>query len=319
MARDRPYSRDDAHGAGILSPKTGRERWVYAALPGERPQFFPLRAPDRSEVTEMASRVALRTAALMESGNEECSGGEDSGIASMAQASVLGRISEGPHAGQRVRTAGGDAAPFGDPESFETGRTRCANVSGFSVHAGVAIRSGRRDELERLCQYVARPPLAADRLEQLPDGRLSYRLKTPWRNGTTHVIFEPLEFLEKLAVLAPVPRKNLIRFNGVLAPAAKWRSSIVPQPPADAESSCSHSHLEPSGSKRRRRNYEWANMMKRVFELDVLECPHCHGRLRILAAIHPPENTQKILQCLGLPTRAPPVKPVVPDTEFDCN
>ena len=47
------------------------------------------------------------------------------------------------------------------------------------------------------------------------------------------------------------------------------------------------------------------------FALDVLECPRCHNRLRILAAIHSPEATQKILECLGLPSRAPPVAPAV--------
>jgi hypothetical protein len=47
--------------------------------------------------------------------------------------------------------------------------------------------------------------------------------------------------------------------------------------------------------------------MRRVFALDVLECAHCGGRLRILAAIHPPRTTGVILEHLGLPSRAPPV------------
>ena len=49
--------------------------------------------------------------------------------------------------------------------------------------------------------------------------------------------------------------------------------------------------------------------MKRVWALDVLECPRCKKRLRILAAIHPPDATRKILDCLGLPSRPPPVAP----------
>lgn len=85
--------------------------------------------------------------------------------------------------------------------------------------------------------------------------------------------------LVELAVLVPVPRKNLIRFHGVLAPAAKWRPRIVPLPAVEAESSCSHSRQEPSESKRQR-NYEWSYLMKRVFELDVLQCPNCHNRLK---------------------------------------
>ena len=52
------------------------------------------------------------------------------------------------------------------------------------------------------------------------------------------------------------------------------------------------------------RNYTWAEMMKRVFQIEVLECPRCLGRMRIVAAIHPPDATRKILDCLGLPSRA---------------
>jgi hypothetical protein len=82
--------------------------------------------------------------------------------------------------------------------------------------------------LEQLLRYAGRPPFAIDRLEQLPDGRLSYRLKTPWSDGTTHAVFTPLEFIERVAALIPTPRAHLIGFSGVLRPAAKWRAQIVP-------------------------------------------------------------------------------------------
>ena len=49
--------------------------------------------------------------------------------------------------------------------------------------------------------------------------------------------------------------------------------------------------------------------MKRVFAIDVLECPRCRGRMRILAAIQPPDTTSAILACMGLPVRAPPLAP----------
>jgi hypothetical protein len=61
--------------------------------------------------------------------------------------------------------------------------------------------------------------------------------------------------------------------------------------------------------------YPWAQLMERVFELDVLSCPRCGGRMRILAAINPPDAIEKILACLGLPTRAPPIAPPLSDTE----
>ena len=128
------------------------------------------------------------------------------------------------------------------------------------------------------------------------------------------MIFEPLEFLEKLAVLVPAPRANLVHDHGVVAPASKWRAAIVPEPPV-TDVTAPECGCEAGGDteKGRRRNYGWALLMARVFEMDVLKCRHCNGRLRILAAIHPPVVTRKILDCLGLPSRAPPLHPAIPE------
>ncbi|HEY7679245.1 MAG TPA: hypothetical protein VIC04_01920, partial [Terriglobia bacterium] len=115
----------------------------------------------------------------------------------------------------------------------------------------------------------------------------------------------------------PAPRLNLIRFHGVLGPAAKWRAAVVPgATPDPGERACPCRKANKS-EPRRRPNYSWAALMARVFAIDVLECPQCQGRLRILAAIHPPENTRKILECLNLPTRAPPLKPAVRESPIE--
>jgi hypothetical protein len=86
----------------------------------------------------------------------------------------------------------------------------------------------QRDKLERLCRYIARPAVSEKRLSLLDDGRIRYELKTPYRDGTTHVIFEPLDFLARLAALVPAPRVNLTRFHGVFAPNSKHRINITP-------------------------------------------------------------------------------------------
>jgi hypothetical protein len=67
----------------------------------------------------------------------------------------------------------------------------------------------------------------------------------------------------------------------------------------------------------RPRNYSWAELMRRVFEIEVLECERCGGRRRIIAAIHPPDTTRKILECLGLPSRAPPVARAASESLFE--
>ncbi len=46
--------------------------------------------------------------------------------------------------------------------------------------------------------------------------------------------------------------------------------------------------------------------MRRVFAIDVLECPACGGRMRVIAAIEDPRAIRAILDCLGLSARAPP-------------
>jgi hypothetical protein len=103
----------------------------------------------------------------------------------------------------------------------------CASVQGFSLHAGVAVNAHDRARLERLCRYIARPPIATKRLSELPDGRIAYALRHPWRDGTPHVVFTGVELLEKLAVLTPSPRGNITRYHGILAPGAKWRGTVV--------------------------------------------------------------------------------------------
>ena len=72
---------------------------------------------------------------------------------------------------------------------------------------------------------------------------------------------------------------------------------------------------EPEERNLRPRRLAWAVLLRRVFAVDVLECPRCGGRMRLLAAIQPPDVTQAILDCLELPSRSPPTAAAVPDTE----
>jgi hypothetical protein len=50
---------------------------------------------------------------------------------------------------------------------------------------------------------------------------------------------------------------------------------------------------------------DWASLLRRSFSVDVLECPKCQGRLRVVAVITEPEPVRRILAHLGLPTAAP--------------
>jgi hypothetical protein len=200
----------------------------------------------------------------------------------------------------------------------------CASIEGSSVHAGVGVPARDRMRLEHLLRYAARPPLSNERLSLLPDGRLLYRLKRRWSDGTTHVIYEPMELMERLAALVPPPRFNVTRYFGVLAPAATFRPWIVPagvitivpaHPGCPGEAGTPRTGAAQTNTKqsKKRKNYSWAQLMMRVFELDVFFCPRCGGRMRVMCPINPPLAIEKILACLGLPTRAPPIAPAKSD------
>jgi len=127
--------------------------------------------------------------------------------------SITYRIAVGPQQGRKVFTL--QTLPD-ERDAYETPGTTAGNVAGFSLHAGVAAKANQRAKLERLCRYITRPAVSEKRLSLTNQGKVRYELKTPCRDGTTHVIFEPVDFIAKLAVLVPKPRVNLTRFHGVL-------------------------------------------------------------------------------------------------------
>jgi hypothetical protein len=98
----------------------------------------------------------------------------------------------------------------------------------MSLHADVAVPARDRRRLERLARYILRSPICLDRLEAQPGGRLSYKLKIPWRDGTTHILMGRHELLERLAPLIPPPRAHQVRYFGILAPSASGRDRVVP-------------------------------------------------------------------------------------------
>src|SRR5207253_5650793 len=107
---------------------------------------------------------------------------------------------------------------------------RCASVHGFSLHANTAIPAHRRDQLEQLIRYTARGAVSLERLEQDAPGDLVYTFTHPWSDGTTGIRLSPVELLEKLAALVPLPRVHLVRYGGCLAPHIHLRGAIIPTP-----------------------------------------------------------------------------------------
>jgi Putative transposase len=78
----------------------------------------------------------------------------------------------------------------------------------------VRCHTHKRLKLERLCRYITRLALANERVKINTKGQVELKLKTPWRDGTTHHVMSPLEFMQRLAALVPRQRLHLIRFHG---------------------------------------------------------------------------------------------------------
>jgi hypothetical protein len=98
------------------------------------------------------------------------------------------------------------------------------------MDASVRCQAHERAKPERLCRYITLPAIANERVKLNAKGPVELKLKTPWRDGTTHHVMSTMEFMQRLAALVPRPRLHLTRFHSVLALNAKWRSQVVPQP-----------------------------------------------------------------------------------------
>jgi len=119
------------------------------------------------------------------------------------------RIAFGPRAGQKVLTLQGAM-----PREADFKQHLCADIDGFSLHAAVRCGADDRQALEQLCRYISRPALANERVQTNAAGQVVLKLKTAWRDGTTHLVMSALEFMQRLAALVPRPRLHLIRFHG---------------------------------------------------------------------------------------------------------
>jgi hypothetical protein len=199
---------------------------------------------------------------------------------------------------------------------------RWAHGGGFSLHAGVLIHASDRRGLERLLRYCARPAFASERLcWDQQDERILYTLPRPQPDGQSLLTLTPLQFLDRLAVLIPPPRRHRHRYHGAFAPNAALRPLISAQA---GQPIASHTewpqHLDPPATAappratgleppRRCASYLWAALLARIYECLPLSCPHCAAPMRLIAFITEPATIRPILSHLDLPPTPPPLAP----------
>src|SRR6266567_9243855 len=235
---------------------------------GRKPRFVTVEPPSDADIATVLQKLShrvirqLRRLGYLEAGVEAAVAtgydpllDNEPALARTMAASVTQRVAFGERAGEKVRRIG---SGFGD-EGERPARTgpRCASVHGFSLHANTEMPAHRRDELERLIRYTARGAVSLERLQADANGDLVYTFTHPWSDGTTGITLSPLELLEKLAALVPLPRVHLVRYGGCLAPHSRLRGAITPTPRQQGVEEPEASNAAP--------HWSWARLLKRVF------------------------------------------------------
>jgi hypothetical protein len=112
----------------------------------------------------------------------------------------------------------------------------CADIGGIRLLAALRCGADDRQALEQLCRRFTRPALANERMQMNTAGQVVLKLKTAWRDGTTHLVMSPLEFMQRLAALVPVR-------------ICTWSGSMTSWPPTP---SCARWWCRKCPSRRRR-------------------------------------------------------------------
>jgi hypothetical protein len=183
---------------------------------------------------------------------------------------------------------------------------RMAYLDGFSLHANVHLGPRNQEGRERLFRYIARPAISHKRLFITKEGNIRYQLKNHWRDGTSELEFPPEKLLDRLVSLVPPPMMNLTRYHGVFAPNYKKRKEVIPKQ--------KEKKLTSKDTKRKDYRTPWAELLKRVFKIDILQCRKCHNKMDLMETVTSPKIIEKILKALNLnepdttldPARGPP-------------
>src|SRR6266566_962611 len=276
-----------------------------------KPHFVKGEPPSDTDIAEVLQKISrrvirtLRQLGYLETGiDADVATGYDPlrddepELARTMAASVKQRIACGERAGQNVRRIGSGFGYEGERPALMG--PRCASVNGFSLHANTQVPAHRRDQLERLIRYTARGAVSLERLGEDANGDLVYTFTQPWSDGTTGIRLAPLELLEKLAALVPLPHVHLVRYGGCLAPHSHLRMAIIPTPRQQG--------LDEPEARPESPRWSWARLLHRVFALEMARCPWCQqGMLRLIAVITQGEVIRKILHHLKLSVDPPPI------------
>ncbi|MGH7361394.1 MAG: transposase, partial [Candidatus Methylomirabilales bacterium] len=175
--------------------------------------------------------------------------------------------------------------------------------SGFSVHNRVYVPAGDSQGLEALVRYMMRSPVSLCRLRFTPG---SHEVVYARKRG--HDELEPtqgenidaMEFVARVLVQIPDPRRHSVRYYGAYSNAArgKRRKAEATAEPSASSGEAPVGETTPERADRAAFRRRWADLIRRVYEVDPLVCPRCGGEMRVVGFITEPTVIKRILDHL---------------------
>jgi hypothetical protein len=179
--------------------------------------------------------------------------------------------------------------------------------TGFSVHNRVRVEPEDQPAVERLARYIMRPPISLERVEWGGEGVVHYRAKGGHDGrtlpaGDAAEAFDPAEFVARVIMHIPEPRRHLVRYYGCYSNVSRGKrrkaeadNGEVGAAGVDPASRAARDEVRNVRALRR----SWAQLIKRIYEVDPLLCPSCGSEMKVIAFIIEHDVVDAILRHLA--------------------
>jgi len=218
-------------------------------------------------------------------------------LAALLNNAMFGRQNDGKDKGKPQKVEFGKGPQV---HNIKPDGRNCCRADGYSLHANRTVARNDREGLEKLCKYLCRPAVPADRLElvEKPVGNRTIRikLKTVKEGGVTSVLVSPMDLTIRALAQIPLPFRKAVRYHGAFAGHSKIRPEVVPD---GQVKKIKRKNRKACGQKDESTKLTWEQALKRAFGWEILKCI-CGGTRIVLAAVKKKTEIERFLRHLHL-------------------